>query len=1090
MKRIPGRLLSQTELSLSDSSHSENTCKINKETIDEKVNGSSRAASVSKFKIYAVLGVLAIVLFLLYSWFTKSENNSSKDLNTLNTAEEKTAALVRLMNAIALQNEFNDGSVTMKEVMAEALDVRNSTLLDSIDEEDSRVAVEAVKTVDLITARPAQTINETTEKLSKVLLLGDSTSHSSSISQMFSSLNNFNIDLSSISSSVGRSVQSLKNLSQEINSSNPKFDMAVEHFTFFHSPMLSAHSEHLTTLKKNNISIQNFKTLEDLRSFVVDFEQYQLLTSEIFLNNLKTSLNSLLSSISTIKSWLDAKNKHHAIKMLDDINTVLAPSVFGYDKNLLVGFPKGSKDFATLFENLEEDWIKRVLNGGKSVSELIQVLGPIKMFQSQLSSLEKISIEWDRETYANTTRKSLISLRIINKANPVDVSDSLSKVNGTFANLGSIVDVNSTVLDEFNQLLNSSEPFTSFTTQLAGFLDAPEVAQFSLTELDIFKVDYGKLKKDEDKFYMLKKELNISKYSQNLEFFQNQLDLLVSAKDATTRYFKTIVEFNTTTTFDNIRSLIAIPQRVKSEIAAVENLVNLLNSLCLFSEKERKVIDGISNFLVSVKSKMNGSKLLEESLQLEMKETGFLHRFSGFSSARNLTSQLAYTERALRLFQREDLNQDLQNLATNGEKLVELIESLSANEKQLVGTGWSDISSLNTSLSSLFPVIKSLPSNSTLPESNLTSFGKSLLFLDANKIPEFNFSSMVSAINYLKSSRVGQSEKVLNAEQSLIKLEGLQYASMRQNDTLGTLLRQADNFFTTFFSKTPDEMSLWPIVLAVLGVLAVICALCVWLGFCKKWSQLADKLSTSPTEPTINKDPVVQEVVDNPTDNEVAGQTDNCVDPLPEGNEEKQNTTNPEASGEAEKVVNKKNDETETVESTQSDKLEEKSSLPNANLPKSAKKAKHRKHGEHGKHGKHREQKSRERNDAKIRAYKKKVEDQQKSDTSSSKFKKKGHIYMPLEPSFDPPEPLPKNVILERVWYDPAQNEMYDIGTDVDSIEVEPSLSTGGSTTEEQPIENDRAQGVVNNNSANRNVASSSGTTSKLTSKSSEGPAQ
>uniref|UniRef100_A0A8R1EHP8 WSN domain-containing protein n=1 Tax=Caenorhabditis japonica TaxID=281687 RepID=A0A8R1EHP8_CAEJA len=217
-----------------------------------------------------------------------------------------------MMNAIALQNEFNDGSVTMKEVMAEALDVRNSTLLDSIDEKDSRVAGKAVKTVDLITARPAQTINKTTEKLKKVLFLGDSTSHSSSISQMFSSLNDFNFDLDTISSFVGLSVQNLNNLSQEVNSSNPKFDMAVRHFLDFQSLMASIHGALLTKLKDKNIAIQNFETLKDLRSFVVDFEQYQLLTNETFINNLKTSLNSVLSSISTIKSWLDAKNKHHA----------------------------------------------------------------------------------------------------------------------------------------------------------------------------------------------------------------------------------------------------------------------------------------------------------------------------------------------------------------------------------------------------------------------------------------------------------------------------------------------------------------------------------------------------------------------------------------------------------------------------------------------------------------------------------------------------------------------------------------------------------------------------------------------------------
>uniref|UniRef100_A0A8R1ICH8 Uncharacterized protein n=1 Tax=Caenorhabditis japonica TaxID=281687 RepID=A0A8R1ICH8_CAEJA len=281
---------------------------------------------------------------------------------------------------------------------------------------------------------------------------------------MFSSLNDFNIDLDPISYSVGRSARSLNNLSQEINSSNPKFDMAVEHFSEFYLPFLTLHEKNVKDLKK---SMKNFETLKDLRSFVVDFEQYQLLTNETFLNNLKTSLNSLLSSVSTIKSWLNAKNKHHAIKMLDDINTILAPSVFGYDKKLLIGFPNGSKDLATLFENLQENWIKEVLNGGKSVSELVRVFGPMTKFESQLSSLEQIWIKSDRETYANTTRKGLISLKIINKANPVDVSDSLAKVNTTFVNLGSIADVNSTVLDEFNQLLNSSEPFTSFKKQLA-----------------------------------------------------------------------------------------------------------------------------------------------------------------------------------------------------------------------------------------------------------------------------------------------------------------------------------------------------------------------------------------------------------------------------------------------------------------------------------------------------------------------------------------------------------------------------------------------------------------------------------------------
>uniref|UniRef100_A0A8R1E4R9 Uncharacterized protein n=1 Tax=Caenorhabditis japonica TaxID=281687 RepID=A0A8R1E4R9_CAEJA len=157
----------------------------------------------------------------------------------------------------------------------------------------------------------------------------------------------------------------------------------------------------------------------------------------------------------------------------------------------------------------------------------------------------------------------------------------------------------------------------------------------------------------------------------------------------------------------------------------------------------------------------------------------------------------------------------------------------------------------------------------------------------------------------------------------------------------------------------------------------------------------------------------------------------------------------------------------------QTDKLEEKC-LPNGLPPKSPK---HRKH------------KTQAEIDAELVVRAKKILDQQKSDTSSSQFKNKGRILFPLESSLDMPS-IPTNVTLDEVWYDPAQNELYDVGTDVDSIKVKPSLSTGGSTTEEEPIENNRAHGVVNNNFADRNVASPSGTTSKLTSKSSEGPAQ
>uniref|UniRef100_A0A8R1EGY3 WSN domain-containing protein n=1 Tax=Caenorhabditis japonica TaxID=281687 RepID=A0A8R1EGY3_CAEJA len=127
------QLLLPNPSNLSGSNRTEKgKCEFITDTTDDEDYSTSRKATHHKFNtFYFVLLVLAIGVFIFFhSWFSKTEYKRSNDRNTTNTVEEKTAALARLMNAISLQNEFNDGTVTMKEVMSEALDVRNSTLLD------------------------------------------------------------------------------------------------------------------------------------------------------------------------------------------------------------------------------------------------------------------------------------------------------------------------------------------------------------------------------------------------------------------------------------------------------------------------------------------------------------------------------------------------------------------------------------------------------------------------------------------------------------------------------------------------------------------------------------------------------------------------------------------------------------------------------------------------------------------------------------------------------------------------------------------------------------------------------------------------
>uniref|UniRef100_A0A1I7UJ23 SH3 domain-containing protein n=1 Tax=Caenorhabditis tropicalis TaxID=1561998 RepID=A0A1I7UJ23_9PELO len=75
----------------------------------------------------------------------------------------------------------------------------------------------------------------------------------------------------------------------------------------------------------------------------------------------------------------------------------------------------------------------------------------------------------------------------------------------------------------------------------------------------------------------------------------------------------------------------------------------------------------------------------------------------------------------------------------------------------------------------------------------------------------------------------------------------------------------------------------------------------------------------------------------------------------------------------------------------------------------------------------------------KLRKHVKKTNAQYRSDMRSSKFEKKGPIFIPKEPPIPPAVPLPDGIVLENVTYDPKLNEMWDIGSDVDDIELDES---------------------------------------------------
>ncbi|UMM25346.1 hypothetical protein L5515_005211 [Caenorhabditis briggsae] len=76
---------------------------------------------------------------------------------------------------------------------------------------------------------------------------------------------------------------------------------------------------------------------------------------------------------------------------------------------------------------------------------------------------------------------------------------------------------------------------------------------------------------------------------------------------------------------------------------------------------------------------------------------------------------------------------------------------------------------------------------------------------------------------------------------------------------------------------------------------------------------------------------------------------------------------------------------------------------------------------------------------------------------------KKGPIYIPREPEIPPPATLPNNVILQSVQFDAKHNERYDIGSNVDDIELDQDyvMNPDSFTTEDETDKNKSRSSTV-----------------------------
>uniref|UniRef100_A0A8R1DEK0 Uncharacterized protein n=2 Tax=Caenorhabditis japonica TaxID=281687 RepID=A0A8R1DEK0_CAEJA len=218
-------------------------------------------------------------------------------------------------------------------------------------------------------------------------------------------------------------------------------------------------------------------------------------------------------------------------------------------------------------------------------------------------------------------------------------------------------------------------------------------------------------------------------------------------------------------------------------------------------------MEQLEAILLLAKKKLDESLNLDANLKKEIDLADGANRLKSFTSAQTRTPQ------------------KINNFVNSGTKMAKKIETLSPIEKQSIGSGWNNFSAIGPLMETFSSEIKKLPFNISNKHVDFKSFGNSLSILDKLNVPSLDFAMMLSTLDNLKSTGIGQSQEVVETENCLIQLEDLQYAALRRNGYLW--ITDAQIFFQKLFEKPSDSDRLWLWILLVCVTVIILCFICV-----------------------------------------------------------------------------------------------------------------------------------------------------------------------------------------------------------------------------------------------------------------------
>uniref|UniRef100_A0A8R1DI80 WSN domain-containing protein n=1 Tax=Caenorhabditis japonica TaxID=281687 RepID=A0A8R1DI80_CAEJA len=730
-----------------------------------------------------LLACFLIIFAIGYSRLFEPQPVDKRSIKTLAGIGNHTAILNRVINAIFLQNALKNGSIFMNDVIADTVGVPNGSLFDSIDEVSVRRPINLIKTMELLSNQSTITLDEAMHTLNGRAMGNGSTVSFAEIEEVNSST--LHTQIRSIATIIRDLQRDLTKLT------SPKSSMTAGEASSF-----------LPALVSFPTSLKQLKIIHGEVSAVGD-SLYRLRLFLLEMECLKASFKSLEPSVTLFGSWLNSSNNKATKTQLDAFKNLFSPinSVFS-PSQVLIGLPNKSKDLEMLAKDFENKWLKEMLNKGFSLDELKVALQPVCNISSELASVEEGWTKPKKMLYFEIVEQTLMTIRNVDKLNPTRLLQSFSQANANFTQLDPAAKFGASETDKLKNLINSTTALEDVRNDLSFLLNSI-FTDLNETEANSYFSEHANLN-DKDKVEQLRNSPLTNKYRQMFDSANGRIQELESKLDKFRDFHSAVLKFK-----PFVDGVIHVSTSIDSMTKAVANYVNVLKLFSPYTADQLKEIEQLGAILLLARKKLIKSLILDLDIKKDVRHAEGANRLKSFSSAREITFQLAFSQKTLALYQRPDLHQLINNFVNNGTKLAQKIETLSTIEKQSIGSGWNNFFSIGPLMVTLSSEIKTLASRISNEKVDFKSFGNSLSILDKIKVPSLDFAMMLSTLDNLKSTDIGQSPEIVDTENCLQQLLDLQYAAMRRNGTL--LITDAQVFFKQFFKKPSDSDSyrLW-----------------------------------------------------------------------------------------------------------------------------------------------------------------------------------------------------------------------------------------------------------------------------------------